>query len=192
MKPALAFFFSISITLIAWTAPHPMAGSSMINAPTSNIAFSMMGFKVNHVPADWTYKSGIEDTTMAIEIGSRDEKSKAALNFHIENVPKKTSLEQYVRQYLRDYNQYGFEVVGLQSMKKNANPSVVVDLTQKNKKTRSRQVFFIQDQKVVVASCLDQFETFDKTVYICNQILSSFQWTSVAAPVAPAAATKIK
>ena len=190
MKHAFALLL-MSVSQMAWSAPHPMAGSSVINTPNSNLAFSMMGFKVGQIPADWTYKTGLDDSNMAIEIGSRDEKSKAALNFHIENVAKKTSLEQYVRQYLRDYNQYGFEVVGLQSMKKNTIPSVVVDLTQKNKKTRSRQVFFIQDQKVVVASCLDQFESFDKTVYICNQILSSFQWTS-APVVTPAAATKIK
>lgn len=190
MKYVLAFLI-LGFSHIAKTAPHPMAGSSMINAPNSNIAFSMMGFKVGQIPSDWTYKTTLEDSNMAIEIGSKDEKSKAALNFHIETVAKKTSLEQYVRQYLRDYNQYGFEVVGLLSMKKNAIPSVVVDLTQKNKKTRSRQVFFIQDQKVVVASCLDQFESFDKTVFICNQILSSFQWTA-AVTGSPGSATKVK
>lgn len=168
---------TFSLTL-AWSAPHPMAGSSVINAPTNSLAFSMMGFKVDSIPKDWTYKSGIDDSAMSIELGPRDEKSKATLSFHIETVPKKTSLEQYVRQYLRDYNQYGFEVVGLQSMKKNVVPSVIVDLTQKNKQTRSRQVFFIQDQKIVVASCLDNFDHFDKTVFTCNQILGSFQWTT--------------
>lgn len=173
------FILSFVFTTAILAAPHPMAGSSVVNAPSSNIAFSMMGFRVGAIPSDWAYKSGFDDSAMAIEMGPRNEKSKAALNFHIETVPKKTSLEQYVRQYLRDYNQYGFEVVGLQSMKKNTVPSVIVDLTQKNKKTRSRQVFFIQDQKVVVASCLDNFETFDKTVYTCNQILGSFQWASV-------------
>ncbi len=186
MKYAFALVL-ISFTQVVLSAPHPMAGSSVINTPHSNLAFSMMGFKVGQIPSDWTYKSNLDDSNMTIEIGARDEKSKAALNFHIENVPKKTSLEQYVRQYLRDYNQYGFEVVGLQSMKKNTTPSVVVDLTQKNKKTRSRQVFFIQDQKIAVASCLDQFENFDKTVYICNQILSSFQWTSAPAETPTAA-----
>jgi len=190
MKCTFAFIL-LSAAQLVCAAPHPMAGSSVINTPNSNLAFSMMGFKVGQIPTDWTYKTGLDESNMAIEIGSRDEKSKAALNFHIENVAKKTSLEQYVRQYLRDYNQYGFEVVGLQSMKKNAIPSVVVDLTQKNKKTRSRQVFFIQDQKIVVASCLDQFENFDKTVYICNQILSSFQWTSAPA-TSPASATQVK
>lgn len=163
---------------LVWSAPHPMAGSSMINKPSTNLAFSMMGFKVDGIPSDWTYKSGFDDAAMSIEIGPQDEKSKASLNFQIETIKKKMSLEQYVRQYLRDYNQYGFEVVGLQTVKKTASSSVIVDLTQKNKQTRSRQVFFLQDQKVIVASCLDTFEKFDRTVFTCNQILGSFQWTT--------------
>lgn len=163
---------------LAWSSPHPMAGSSVVNIPSTNLAFSMMGFKVGAIPGDWTYKTKVDNSNMAIEIGPQDEKSKAALNFHVENVTKKLSLEQYVRQHLRDYNQYGFEVVGLHSMKKATTPSVVVDLTQKNKQTRSRQVFFMQDQKIIVASCLDAFENFDNTVQTCNQILSSFQWTT--------------
>lgn len=175
MLNVIAFLFQGFV----WAAPHPMAGSSIINKPTQNLAFSMMGFKVSSVPENWTYKSGVTDTDVSIEMGPQDPQSKASLSFHIENITKKTSLEQYVRQYLRDYNQYGFEVIGLQSIKKNVVPSVIVDLTQKNKQTRSRQVFFLQNQKVVVASCIDRFENFDKTVYTCNQILGSFQWTSI-------------
>lgn len=169
--------FIFLIQSLSWSAPHPMTASSIVNRPQTNLAFGMMGFKVKAVPADWVFKTGIDDTAVSIEMGPTDPKSKASLSFHTEIVPKKTSLEQYVRQYLRDYNQYGFEVTSLQSNKKNETPSVIIDLTQKNKQSRSRQVFFLQDKKIVIASCLDHFENFDKTVYICNQILGSFQWS---------------
>ena len=82
-----------------------------------------------------------------------------------------------MRQYLRDYNQYGFEVTSLQSNKKNLIPTVVVDLTQKNKQTKSRQVFFNQNEKLIIASCIDDFESFDRTLANCNRILATFQWT---------------
>jgi hypothetical protein len=172
MKTFLVFLYQS----LVWAAPHPLTASSIINNPQNNFAYSMMGFKVSSVPTGWVYKNSPEENGMSIEMGPSDVKSKASLIFHVENVAKKTNLEQYVRQYLRDYNQYGFEVVGLQSNKKNTVPSVIVDLTQKNKQTRSRQVFFIQNEKIVVASCLDNFDSFDKTVASCNQILGSFQW----------------
>ena len=124
----------------------------------------------------WVYKNGNELNSKSIELGPADLTSKTTISFRQEKVAKKTNLEQYVRQYLRDYNQYGFEVTNLQSNKKNVAPSVVVDLTQKNKVTKSRQIFFIQNEKVIIASCFDNYDNFEKSVINCNQILDSFQW----------------
>jgi hypothetical protein len=157
-------------------APHPLTGSSIINSAQSNLIYSQMGFKVSGVPSNWIYKPGADDTTVSIDLGPADTQAKTTLSFHMETVAKKMTLEQYVRQYLRDYNQYGFEVTSLQSNKKNIVPSVIVDLTQKNKQTRSRQVFFLQNEKIIIASCLDDFDKFDKTAATCNSILGSFQW----------------
>ena len=178
MKLLLVFLIYSGMT---YAAPHPLTGSSMINNTQSSLAYSMMGFNVGAIPPGWIYKAGAEDSSLSIQMGPADEKSKASLSFHLEKIAKKVSLEQYVRQYLRDYNQYGFEVTSLQSNKKNIVPSVIVDLTQKNKQTRSRQVFFLQNEKVIIASCLDDFDKFDKTANSCNQILGSFQWNKAAA-----------
>jgi hypothetical protein len=161
---------------LSFSSPHPLSGSSIVNNTQSNIVFSQLGFKVSAVPTNWIYKNGLDPSSKSIEMGPPDVKSKATLSFRLENVVKKTNLEQYVRQYLRDYNQYGFEVTSLQSNIKNVVPSVIVDLTQKNKQTKSRQVFFLQNEKVIIASCIDDFDHFDKTVLNCNQILGSFQW----------------
>ena len=174
----LAVFLLLSSLVCA--APHPLTGSSLINNAQSSLAYSMMGFNVTSVPSGWIYKPGADDTSVSIEMGPSEMASKASLSFHLEKVAKKVTLEQYVRQYLRDYNQYGFEVTSLQSNKKNVVPSVIVDLTQKNKQTRSRQVFFLQNEKIVIASCVDDFDKFDKTAANCNQILGSFQWNKPA------------
>lgn len=171
----MIFLFFIQIHFLQ-AAPHPLMGSSIINSPQSNLVYSQLGFKVDFVPTTWIFKNVSDLNSKSIEMGPIDTQAKSLLSFHEETVPKKTNLEQYVRQYLRDYNQYGFEVTSLQSNKKNRAPSVIVDLTQKNKKTRSRQVFFLQNEKVIIASCSDDFDHFDSTVTQCNQILGSFQW----------------
>ncbi len=171
-------FANILFILIqfSWAAPHPLAGSSIVNKPQNSIAMSHLGFKLGPMPANWVYKNGSDLTSLSLEMGPAEVVSKSILTIRTEKVSPKTDLEKYVRQYLRDYNQYGFEVVGLQSYKKSLTPSVIVDLTQKNKLTRSRQVFFHKGDKMVLATCLDDFDKFDKTMLVCNRVLGAFYW----------------
>lgn len=177
MRLRLVFYLLLFLKLnVAFSAPHPLTGSSIVNSTQSNIVYSQLGFKIDLVPSGWVYRNGSEPNSKSIEMGPSDLKQKTTLSFRLENVSKKTNLEQYVRQYLRDYNQYGFEVTSLQSNKKNLIPTVVVDLTQKNKQTKSRQVFFNQNEKLIIASCIDDFESFDRTLANCNRILATFQW----------------
>ena len=161
---------------IALAATHPLTGSSIINQPSNSMVFAQMGFRLDTVPLNWTYSKSINNNSNSIELGVEN---KTLLSFRLENVSVKTQLEQYVRQYLRDYNQYGFEVTGLQSHIKNFVPSVIVDLEQKNKSTRSRQVFFYKQDKMIIATCADDDVNFDKTIALCNQIIGSFKWRSL-------------
>lgn len=174
MKPFLRLLIASSLffaTLKGFAAPHPLTGSSMINSPQNALAFAQMGFTVADIPRDWVYTKSFDTNAEVIEIGQNQ---KSLLTFRLENVPAQTHLENYVRQFLRDYNQYGFEVGQLQS--KNQGLLVVVDLNQKNKATRSRQVFFKKNNHVVIATCNDTTARFDQTLLICNQILNQFQW----------------
>lgn len=157
-------------------APHPLAGSSYINNLQNSAVFSQLGFQLKSIPADWIPKNISDIKSESIEIGPKDETLRNIISFHRETFSTRISLENYVRQHLRDYNQYGFEVVGLQNHKQNKMASIIVDLTQKNKKIKSRQVFFQKDNQLIIASCLDNFEKFDQSVNICNQILGSFEW----------------
>ncbi|OFZ31691.1 MAG: hypothetical protein A2622_03700 [Bdellovibrionales bacterium RIFCSPHIGHO2_01_FULL_40_29] len=174
MKILIALVLWISINANA--APHPMMATTRINQIQSGAVFSQWGFSVQKFPLDWSLKTPLASDQNALEIGPMDMTSKTLISFKAEHVSAKTDLEKYVRQYLRDYNQYGFEVVGLQSLKEQHHNSVVVDLNQKNKLTRSRQVFFKKNDRIVLATCLDSFEQFNKTILICNSILDTFSW----------------
>ena len=164
---------TLSLISRVYAAPHPLTGSSIFNHPTNGLALTQLGFKLEAIPEDWIYTKTLSSSGDLIEMGREQ---KTLLSFRTENVSLKTQLEAYVRQYLRDYNQYGFEVTGLQSHAKSYVPSVIVDLKQKNKKTRSRQVFFYKQDKVIIATCSDESSEFDRTVAICNQVLGTFRW----------------
>jgi hypothetical protein len=157
----------------ALAAPHPLTGSSLVNNPTNSLAFSQMGFSVEGVPQYWSFNKALDTKAKMLEIGLPQ---RTLLSFRLENVNPKTTLEPYVRQYLRDYNQYGFEVAGLQSLERNGVSFVIVDLNQKNKATRTRQLFFHNKEKMVIATCSDETSRFENTLKICNSILSTFKW----------------
>lgn len=157
----------------ALSAPHPSVGSSVLNQVQNSIIFSQLGFELKQVPYNWELKKPLE--TSLFEIGPQTEE-RSILSFKQESIKDSTNLERYVRQYLRDYNQYGFEVTGLQSLAKTGNNTVVVDLTQKNKTVKSRQVFYKNGPHVLVATCVDHFEQFDQSLLLCNQILNSLNW----------------
>lgn len=166
----------ILVTLIfnfTLAATHPLTGSSIINQAGNGMAFAQMGFRLDTIPLNWSYNKSISNNLNSIELGVEN---KTLLSFRLENVSVKTHLEQYVRQYLRDYNQYGFEVTSLHSNSKSPVPSVVVDLDQKNKATKSRQVFFFKQNKMIIATCADDFTNFINTFALCNRVLNSFKW----------------
>jgi hypothetical protein len=166
-------FFVLLLSLKTNASPHPLAGSSIVNQASNSIVFSQMGFRLEAMPAHWVYKKTLNTKNISVELGTEN---KTLLSFIIENVSVKTQLEPYVRQYLRDYNQYGFEVTSIQSHSKSYVPSVIVDLNRKNKTAKSRQVFYYKDDKIIIATCADDTAEFEKTIAICNQVLGSFKW----------------
>lgn len=166
-------------------SPHPGMGSSILNQPQTSAVFSQMGFKLTTIPAGWNFiESHIAAANsldvakeLQIEIGksfSMDTSHIGRMSFKFDNSLKKVDLESYVKKYLRDYNQYGFDVSGLQSLRE--KNSVIVDINQKNKKTRSRQMFFQNGKRIVTATCTDEFENFDKTIAECNLIFNGLSW----------------
>jgi hypothetical protein len=169
MKNLAVFSFLFIISQSLWCSTHPLTGSSLINHPDNSLAFTQMGFKVSGIPEYWQFHKTIEGSGPSIEIGTP---AKMLLSFRSEKVSAKIPLEGYVRQYLKDYNQYGLEVSGLQS----GNDVVTIELTQKNKASRTRQMFFHKDNNMIIATCTDDSVTFETTSKICSHILSTFQW----------------
>ena len=166
--------------LFSEAAPHPGVGSSAINQLQNGSLFSQMGFKLTIIPSGWqTTESARSEANKELQIDlsknfSVGSEHLARISFKSEQTKVKVDLETYVKKFLRDYNQYGFDVSGLQSLR--AKSAVIVDINQKNKKTRSRQMFFQNANRIVTATCIDEFDNFDKAIAECNQIFNGLIW----------------
>lgn len=173
MRKSLFFFFSITFsTLILKASPHPTTASSNINQIQSGQIFSQMGFKLNFVPPTWTW--GDRD----IQKNQFELKHQTSrLSFNFEETKSPVDLENFIKKYLRDYHQFGFDIVGQDTQKINKKTvSVVLDLRQKNNKTYSRQIFFQNGKKIVTATCIDRSDTSEQSLIECQKILNSFTW----------------
>ena len=189
MSKYLFYFFAIGLlpALIyictpTQAAPHPGLGSSVLSQLSSGAAFSQMGFQLKKIPDLWSFDqnnaSHQQDTSEQNQIDlvkktNGASESIARLSFKSEPVNPKIDLQSYVRKFLRDYNQYGFDAYSIQAPDKN---SVVIDVYQKNKKTRSRQAFYKKNSQIIIATCVDEYDVFDKTLTDCNQMLNSIVW----------------
>lgn len=176
----LSLMLGLFIISPAIAAPHPTTGSSVVNLPKWSTVFSQMGFEFDLVSNEWIFldspTTASHPLNQQIDLGLKSLSSTARLSLKSEQLKTKTSVESYVKKYLRDYNQYGFEILSTKSMQINNSPVVILDLRQKNKATQSRQVFFGSSNRVTIASCLDKIESFTVTSNFCNQLLNTYKW----------------
>ena len=95
----------------------------------------------------------------------------------METLRTEMTLENYTKKWIRDYSNYGFDVLGSQTFALNGSKALVVDLFHKKSEQQMRQVLFLKNKKVVTLTCRDQQKTFEQTLIGCNQISKSFEWT---------------
>lgn len=177
------FLFILWVPFFVNAAPFPTTGSSMVNSPKWNTAFSQMGFSFKLVSDEWVF---LENPSLArlpanqqIDLGFKTLSESARLSLKTETYRGKVNLETYAKKYLRDYNQYGFEVISSRSMKINGISAVVIDLIQKNKLTQSRQIFLGTNEKITIASCIDKTELFNLTSNMCSQLINNYNWRTI-------------
>jgi len=179
MNKSIFLVLIILLSLDLSAAPMPTAGSSILNSPQWSSAFSQMGFSLKNISTEWVFLNNSNDKTtfnQELSLGLKTLSETARLNLKIETPKNKTSVENYVKKFLRDYNQYGFELLSSKTMILNNSNVVVVDLMQKNKATQSRQIFLSNKDKILTATCIDKTEYFQMTSTLCNQLLNNLNW----------------
>lgn len=169
-----AYFFMIILSpQISDSAVHPTTGFSTVNISNTLSFLSQFGFSVSYLPSDWKLQS-IESTEKSQK--ALFAKKTAQIHFFTEIVNKNTDLEKYARRYLKDFNQFGFDLSKIEAFKAANNSKtekIILQLSQKNRKTSAHQFFIQHDKKIVVSTCIDQAENFKFTSLQCADIIKN-------------------
>jgi hypothetical protein len=178
VKSLVGLFF-ILISLQAWSAPYPATSSSALTAPEKGLFTLNQGYTLKTEGTDWVPIANSEDSILnTIRYASKQSPAKGSLSVRIDKIAKNSSLDLYVRKWMRDYPNYGFEVLSSKNFKMNGNNALVVDMLSRAKGKQIRQVIVQNNDRLAIMTCLDDQNGFAQSVQQCNQIMKSFNWSS--------------
>jgi hypothetical protein len=172
-----AFLIFNVFTSLAGAAPYPATGSSALTAPEKGLYLLHKGFTVKTEGTDWVPVQPQDDSILdTVKFKGKDPAATASLSVRTDKLAKNVSLELYTKKWMRDYPNYGFEVLTTKSITLNGNPALLVDMISRSKDKQLRQVILKRDDNVAVMTCMDSREGFVKALPNCNQIMKSFSW----------------
>ncbi len=164
--------------LHSFGAPHPGTSTSLLTDPEKGLFMAPLGFTVKTEGTGWVPKTRpqtpiFESFRYAPKI---DKDSDAFMSVRSDKLADKMSLEVYAKKWLRDYPQFGFELLGTKAIQIQKSPALVIDFIQKEKNRQIRQVIVQSGAKLAVFTCTDKKTEFSKTLATCNKIIRSFEW----------------
>lgn len=162
----------------AWAAPYPATSSSAFTAPEKGLYFLHKGFKLKTEGTNWIPVTGTEQSLLdTVRFSAKDKNNGGSLSIRTDKIAKTASLDLYTRKWMRDYPNYGFEVISAKNFILNRSPALVVDMLSRAKNKQIRQVILKNEDRVAIMTCLDDKAEFNKALQNCNQIMKSFEWT---------------
>jgi hypothetical protein len=172
-------FFSFAIPSMLYAAPHPGMGSSRLVAPELGLFWKRQGFQLQTGASGWELASPMGDSVdnKVRYVRPAGESEIASMAVQIETLKSELTLENYAKKWMRDYVNYGFDVLGTQAFTQNKAKGLVVDLIHKKTDQQLRQILFLKNKKVVILTCRDFHKTFQQTLIGCNHISRTFEWS---------------
>lgn len=166
--------------IFTFAAPYPATSSSALTAPEKGLYFLHKGFILKTEGSDWVPVNGPENSLLeTVRFADRNRNKTGSLSIRVDKVSKSASLELYTRKWMRDYPNYGFEVISAKNFQLGGSPALVVDMLSRGKNKQIRQVVSKNEDRVAVLTCLDDRNHFSESLKQCNQIMKSFSWTPV-------------
>lgn len=175
---ALMIFLVQSLT--AFATPYPGMGTSVLVDPQLGLFLTSRGYQVKTEGTQWIAVADPEQSLLEsvhYQLKIADNKtSSASLALKIDEMGSAQKLDQYAKKWIKEYSQFGFEILGSQNTQISGQNSLVIDLIQKNQTQQIRQVLIQNKQKIAIFTCRDQKAEFTKTLPACNQVMRSFRW----------------
>lgn len=162
---AISLFFNF-----AYASPIPATSSSALTSPEKGLFFSIKGFQLSSKNTSWL---------LSEEPLLYKSKTYTGALFSVEQDTLKVdlSLENYAKRWMKDYSQYGFDVLGVKSFAHNKDRGLVIDLLQHKQNKQIRQAIFLSNKDAVVLTCLADQNDFKNILTDCNQMIKGFSWT---------------
>lgn len=171
----LLILFSL-ITLASWSAPFPVTGTSLMTDPEEGRFLEPYGFRLKATNLKWTV---VPDEKVSIFQTFRfapTHNQTAQLTVRKDDLGQHKNLEVYAKKWMREYPQYGFEILTTRNMQLGGGDALLIDLVHRGKSQQIRQLVLHKNKKVVILTCLDEITKFRSTVSECNQMMTSFSW----------------
>ncbi len=109
-----------------------------------------------------------------------DQTSQPTLTVRVEPISEKQKdLREYLRKWLKDYPKFGYNVLGHKPFKLDGQAAFVIDVVSHSGEKQARQVLTVQDDQVVLLTCLDKKDSFMSSLPACNQIIRSLKWDKI-------------
>lgn len=162
-----------------FATPAPGTGSSAFGQQYREQVLSPYGFKFKHNPQIWNITTNLEAKNMTnYKLEAQDSAFKGAqFSVNFDQLSKPTTLDNYVKKWIKEYHFFGFEILSNKPLKIAGTDSVVVDLVHRQKQKQIRQLVVFNKKSAVTMTCVDDVQRFAKTVTKCHEIMKSFEWT---------------
>lgn len=137
------------------------------------------GFEINPQKTSWIKSAAPDDLKNKVEALFRikDQKSSSTFTIRVDKDTPYKTLKEYSHKWLKNYGQFGLEVLGSQYFKtKNDDDGFVVDISNTSSQKKLRQVIFFRNSKAVILTCMDQETAFKDTLKACNDLIKTFSW----------------
>lgn len=179
-KITVNMLLTIVINSLAYASPHPGIGSSGLVAPDRGLFWAREGFKLSSGSTGWKLSEANEAADLVTY--QANNKSQGSLAVKIDKLKSEQNIESYAKKWMKDYINYGFDVLGTQTFQQNDAKGLVIDFDHKKSFQQIRQILFLKGKTAVILTCTDDKKQFLKTLQGCNEITKSFTWTSMSLP----------
>lgn len=168
----VVFVLSLLFSIQAFSSVAPGMAGSIISQFKSGIFMTPQGFQVV-LPenASWEIQPIVDKKFSWLK-----KNTQATASLVSEDIKSDLAIEQFARRWTKNFMSYGFEILGMQDVKINQQPSVIIDLLHRKEPKQVRQILFLKEKKLVVITCSDEKAQFQNSLNDCNLLAQGFYW----------------
>lgn len=182
MKTIAVFLLFVATGSLALAAPIPGSGKKAM--PKLGVYKSPKGFQINLAGSEWLPSAPPKKTKrIAAMFRSPHLKNnmRGTMTVRVDELKKRLPLKKYVKRWTKQYPKFGFDVLGAKKFSLRGQKGYVIDLVNRKKERKLRQVIFMKGRRAVLMTCRDHMKSFKTTLKQCNQLVKGFQWKKALA-----------